>query len=98
MGYLSNTRNKKVMNLLNEYPFIRNLWLYRPASRKWAGYCLMAILPLSLPVYFAGLRHLRILREELEKVASVTDRLIALGEGLESKGMNPGTMDASEKE
>ncbi len=98
VGYLSNTRNKKVMNLLNEYPFIRNLWLYRPASRKWAGYCLMAILPLSLPVYFAGLRHLRILREELEKVASVTDRLIALGEGLESKGMNPGTMDASEKE
>lgn len=98
VGYLSNTRNKKVMNLLNEYPFIRNLWLYRPASRKWAGYCLMAILPLSLPVYVAGLRHLRILREELEKVASVTDRLIALGEGLESKGMNPGTMDASEKE
>ena len=98
VGYLSNTRNKKVMNLLNEYPFIRNLWLYRPASRKWAGYCLMAILPLSLPVYFAGLRHLGLLREELEKVASVTDRLIALGEGLESKGMNPGTMDASEKE
>lgn len=27
VGYLSNSRNKKVMNLLNEYPFIRNLWL-----------------------------------------------------------------------
>ncbi|MEZ3598935.1 MAG: LptF/LptG family permease [Paramuribaculum sp.] len=98
VGYLSNSRNKKVMNLLNEYPFIRNLWLYRPASKKWVGYCMMAILPLSLPVYFAGLRHLRILREELEKVASVTDQLIALGEGLESKGMNPGVPAAPEKD
>lgn len=98
VGYLSNSRNKKVMNLLNGYPFIRNLWLYRPASKKWVGYCMMAILPLSLPVYFAGLRHLRILREELEKVASVTDQLIALGEGLESKGMNPGATAAPEKD
>lgn len=89
VGYMSNTRDKKIMNLLNEYPFIRNLWLYRPAGRRWVGYCLMAIIPLSIPVYLAGLRHLRILRAELDRVLQVTDSLIALDADLESKGGLP---------
>lgn len=89
VAYLSNSRKASVMNLLNRYPFIRNLWLYRPASKPWVAYCLMPILPLSIPVYLAGIRHQRILRRELSEVVAVSDALLAMGPELGSQGAKP---------
>ncbi len=76
--YLSNSRDKLVINKLMDFPILRSLWLYHPTNYRPAAWLAILLFPLGLPIYFAGLRQLRILRAEIGKISSVSDELIML--------------------
>lgn len=67
VDYLSDSRETRLVMKLSEFPVIRTLWLYRPCSRKWVGYVMMAVLPISIPLWIYGMRCLRNLRSDLDK-------------------------------
>ncbi len=76
--YMTDCRNPLAVNKLMDYPVIRNLWLYHPASRRWVGKLCMWFVPVGLPLYAAGLRAQRNLKEELRKTAKVTTQILDL--------------------
>lgn len=78
VAYISNSQDKLVINKLMDYPVLRSLWLYHPTNYRWAGWMAIAIFPVSLSVYFFGLRQLGILRKEIERIVSVSDELTEL--------------------
>lgn len=78
VDYISNSRRQIVINKTMDFPFIRQLLTYRPAGNRVLGYSLAAVLPLSIPFYFIGRRHIRNLRAELNQTIKVCDELSAL--------------------
>lgn len=76
--YLSNSKDKLVINKLMDFPILRSLWLYHPTNYKPAAWAAIILFPIGLPVYFVGLRQLRILRDEIKKIISVADQLTPL--------------------
>lgn len=75
VDYISNSRNPKVVAMLNELPILRSLWIYRPAGIKVLGWLAIICFPVGLPVYLVALRPLRKLRSEVSKVESVAASL-----------------------
>lgn len=75
VDYISNSRNPKVVAMLNELPILRSLWIYRPAGIKALGWLAIICFPVGLPVYLLALRSLRKLRSEVSKVESVAASL-----------------------
>ncbi len=61
-----------------DFPILRSLWLYHPTNYKPAAWAAIILFPIGLPVYFIGLRQLRILRDEIKKIISVADQLTPL--------------------
>lgn len=76
--YLGNSREKLVVNKLMDYPVLRSLWVYRPASDRRIGIVCAAVLPAGIAVWLAGRREQRILRHEVETIVRVSDDLAAL--------------------
>lgn len=71
IDYLSDCRNPRVVMKLSEIPMIRVLWVYSPAPRHWLGYAMMAILPLSIPLWLYGEKCLRNLRRDLSRTSEI---------------------------
>ena len=71
VGYLSDSRDPRVVLKLSEIPFIRVLWVYAPAPKRWLGYIALVLFPLSIPLWLYGQRSLRNLRNDLGKTASI---------------------------
>ncbi|MDE7096722.1 MAG: LptF/LptG family permease, partial [Muribaculaceae bacterium] len=59
VGYLSDSRDPHVVLKLSEIPVIRVLWVYSPAPRRWMGYAMLPLVPLSVPLWLYGQRCLR---------------------------------------
>lgn len=78
IDYISNSRDKLVINKLMDYPFLRSLWLYHPTNYRPSAWAAVIIFPVGLPVYLVGLRQLRILRSELQRIVKVSDELKVL--------------------
>ena len=76
--YLTDCRNNIAVNKLMDYPVVRNLWLYHPGVNKVVGAAFMWFAPLGLPIYLAGIRAQRNLKEEMKKIAEVSDTIIGL--------------------
>ena len=76
--YISNSTNKLVIHKLMDYPIIRSLWLYHPTNFAWAGWLAIVMFPIGLPVYLVGVRQLRILRNEIERIVTVSNALTEL--------------------
>lgn len=53
--YLTNCRNKAVVNKLLDYPVMSAMWIYRPARRKWQSWLAMILLPVSIPIWLIGM-------------------------------------------
>lgn len=78
VDYLANTRDRVVILKLMELPELLNMWFYHPSGNKWLSWLFIILLPLGIPLYLAGLRAQRRLRERLQHIL-VTDReLMAL--------------------
>jgi lipopolysaccharide export system permease protein len=76
--YLSNSRDKLVINKLMDLPILRSLWLYRPAPKKWMGVAAMVLLPVGFAIYLIGRKSISSLRKEIETIIKVDTELIKL--------------------
>ena len=70
--YMSNSRDKIVINKLMDYPVIRRMWFHQPSYGKWMSYAAMIVFPVGLPVYLIGLHCHKKLLKEVTAVANVT--------------------------
>lgn len=73
--YMSNSRDKLVIHKMMDYPIVRSLWLYHPTNYALTAWAAIVLFPIGLPVYFVGIRQLRILRDELHKIIKVSREL-----------------------
>lgn len=76
--YLSNSRDPLIINKLMDFPILRSLWLYHPTNYRPLAWAAIVLFPVGLPVYFVGLRQLRILRAEIVRIESVSTELTEL--------------------
>lgn len=73
--YLSNSRDKIIINKLMDYPIMRSLWLYRPTKYRWLAYVCMAVLPVGLLVYLFGLKCQSKLKQEIATIINVSKEI-----------------------
>lgn len=76
--YAQNTRSRLVILKLMDYPVLRKLLLYGPCKNKKLGTFIALLLPLSIPVYLAGLYEQRQLRYELSVIRKTNAEIRAL--------------------
>ncbi len=76
IDYMTDCRDPRIVAKLSNIPVIRVLWVYSPTPKKWIGYVMLALLPLSVPLWLYGERCLRNLRSDLEKTAGICQGLI----------------------
>lgn len=76
--YLSNHRDKLLVNKLSAFPMLRNLWLYDVTPRRWMGVTAMALVPVGVPLWLIGRRWRKELINELKTVLRVSDDVEAL--------------------
>ena len=73
--YLSNSRDKIVINKLMDYPIMRSLWFYRPTKYRWSAYVCMAVLPVGLLVYLIGLKSQSKLKQDITTIINVSKEI-----------------------
>lgn len=75
VGYISNSQSKLVINKLMDFPLLRSLWFYHPTNHPWVAWCAIVLAPIGLLVYLAGLKSIKVLRWELDKIISTATEL-----------------------
>ncbi|MDE6754936.1 MAG: LptF/LptG family permease [Muribaculaceae bacterium] len=78
VDYMTDCRNSMAVNKLMDFPVIRNLWLYHPASSPTIAKVCLWFVPVGFPLYLIGLRAQKNLKDELRQVASVSQTIIDL--------------------
>ena len=78
VDYLSNSREKTVLNKAMDYPVVRRLLTYHLTNYPKLGLAIAALLPLSIPIYIIGTRHQKNLRKDALRAIKVSDELITL--------------------
>lgn len=73
--YLSNSRQRLVVLKLMDMPVLRSLWVYHPTNYRWAAIAAMIASPITIWVYFFGLKEQKHLRHEVETAISVCSQL-----------------------
>lgn len=66
--YLTDSRDPLVINKLGDFPVLRRIWIYHPARKVWLGYVMMALFPVGLPIYLAGLQTRRDLLSDCRRI------------------------------
>lgn len=79
--YLSNSRSQLVINKAMDFPVIRQLFTYSPIHNHKLGIVFGALFPLSVPFYFVGMRHIKVLMTEVASCVKFCDDLIEIFEG-----------------
>ncbi len=75
VGYMSNSRDKIVLNKLMDYPILRSLWFYHPTNYKWLAYVCAALFPIGLPVYLIGIKCQKKLKTEITAIVNVSNEV-----------------------
>lgn len=78
VDYLTDCRNKAVVNKLLDYPVMSSMWIYRPARRTWQSWLATVILPISIPVWFIGIYKQKHLIDEMKTTLKVTREIETL--------------------
>lgn len=78
IDYLTNSRNKLLLNKLGDYPILRNLWIYNPTPKKWIAWTAIAIFPLSIPLWLFGRKMRGELHSELDKIITIDNEATLL--------------------
>jgi len=76
VDYLSNSKDKLLINKLGDYPVLRNVYLYCPASKRWMAVTAIIFFPVAVPVWLIGRKMRRDLRHEIEKIIQLNDFMI----------------------
>ena len=88
VDYMSNSRDKLVVNKLSDFPILRSLWLYHPTNYEIAAKAAIILLPISFPVYLWGRHQQKNLREEVRRIITVADEVIQIEKEIEEKNNN----------
>lgn len=78
VGYLANSRNPQVINALADFPVLRQVWVYHPVRKRWLAWVMMIAVPLSLPIYLAGLQAQKDLRADCTQIIERSRKIIDL--------------------
>lgn len=73
--YLHDSRDHRVIRLLDEMPVVKRVWVYRPTTRRWLCLTLMMLLPIGLPVYLAALHAHRELLSDCRTIRRISMRI-----------------------
>lgn len=76
--YLTDCRDKAVVNKVMDFPVVNSVWIYHPSHRKWLSIAAMVLFPLSIPVWLVGVYKQRQLKQELQATVKVASRLTDL--------------------
>ena len=76
--YLSNSRDKLVINKIMDYPVLRHLWIYRPLPRRWMSAVALMLAPLSFSLYMVARRYNRSLLAEMKTIVTVSNELLGI--------------------
>ncbi len=76
--YLTDCRDKAVVNKVMDFPVVSSVWIYHPSHRKWLSIAAMVLFPLSIPVWLVGVYKQRQLKQELQATVKVASRLTDL--------------------
>ncbi len=75
VDYMSNSKDKVIINKLMDYPILRSLWLYHPTNYKWLAYTCIILFPIGLPVYFIGMKNQSRLKNEIKAIVNVSGEI-----------------------
>lgn len=87
--YLSDSRDKAVVNKLLDLPVTGSLWIYRPATRRWMGYAGMILFPIGIPLWLFGMYKQHSLIGELKTSETVLTAILGLLRKDQDMGNNP---------
>ncbi len=73
---LSNSRDRKVIDLLNEYPIIMVKAHTRPFERKWMNVVSAIIIPVGVFFYFRMWRFRLRLQRDLKQISATDNMLV----------------------
>ena len=73
---LSNTRDKKILTLLNDYPYMAVKAHTRPFERKWLNVVSAIIVPVGMFLYFRMWRFRLRLMRDLRAVKHTNDEVV----------------------
>lgn len=76
--YLTDCRDKAVVQQLFDYPVINALWIYRPARKLWQSILAMVLFPLSIPVWLVGAWKQARLLKEVKTAIRVSEKIETL--------------------
>lgn len=78
VDYLSNSRDKLIINKLSDFPILRSLLLYHPTGYRWVGWTAIVLVPVGATVYLIGRHQQKNLRGEIQHIVRTCDELIEL--------------------
>ncbi len=80
IDYMADSRDKKVVMLLSDFPIVRNVWMLRPSTKRWFGWTMIVLFPVGLTVFMVGQAFAKSVLKEVirtEVVArAIIDRLV----------------------
>lgn len=74
--YMSDSRDVKVISLLNRFPVVSRLWILNPGKNKQMRRVLMWFVPVGFPIWLLSIPYQRRVRSEIEKVAQTATELL----------------------
>lgn len=76
--YLSDSRNIKVIDTLNNYPVIKSLWILRPFKSARLSTVIKWIVPVGFIFYLISLPYTRRIRRDIRKTVAANVKLSAI--------------------
>lgn len=73
--YITDTTDRLLVNKLMDYPMLRNLWVYHPASKPWQQWMLAIFVPLGIPMYLIADKARKHLKADFDKITGVSEEL-----------------------
>lgn len=88
VNYLSDSRDLKLLDIVERIPVIKDIWIYHPVPKnmKWLQTSLAVLFPVGGIIYLVGLSYGRILRRQFVKVRMQTLAALCRLEAVRQRG------------
>lgn len=73
--YMTNSRDRKLVGMLNEIPVLPSLLLYHPTNYKWIGLTVAALVPVGVPLYVWARWLQAKLRDDIKTTIDIIDKI-----------------------
>lgn len=75
VSYMSNSKDKLIINKLSDYPILRSLWLYHPTNYRWIAWTCMILFPLGITIYILGLNSQKGLKRNINSIMAISHEI-----------------------